>query len=345
MAKLQRSLLPGKWAAVLCAGLLLLAAVAAGLLIGSSRFPRLEVGDQRITREEYLSAMYRARNQVLSDHAAAGLSLKDWHRETALGDPCRLTMERTLELLSEYYAVSTLAVERGYLTDAGYEAMVRDMEQINEQRREELESGGIVTGFPQFTPEDYAAYRASSLRLQFCSDPGNPENQVTDQALLERYEADRENLYRQPDSMELAFLMTDGGDDALEQTFRKARETGSLAAALAAYPELESCYQEISVNPGTYSIFARSHGDVLTWAADLQPGELSQVIRQEDRLCLIECRSRTEHQYAPLEDVQTLVAQSIRESRYDALIAERMASWEITVDLPALYRFTAEQLP
>ena len=70
MVNTQRSLSPGKWAAALCAGLLLLAAVAAGLLIGSSRFPRLEFGDQRITREEYLSAMYRARNQVLSDHAA-----------------------------------------------------------------------------------------------------------------------------------------------------------------------------------------------------------------------------------------------------------------------------------
>lgn len=42
MAKPQRSLSPGKWAAVLCAGLLILAAVAAGLWAGSSRFPRLE---------------------------------------------------------------------------------------------------------------------------------------------------------------------------------------------------------------------------------------------------------------------------------------------------------------
>ena len=66
MANTQRSLSPGKWAAVLCAGLLILAAVAAGLWAGSSRFPRLEVGDQRITREEYLSAMYQARNHSIS---------------------------------------------------------------------------------------------------------------------------------------------------------------------------------------------------------------------------------------------------------------------------------------
>ena len=39
----------------------------------------------------------------------------------------RLTMERALEILSEYYAVGTLAVERGYLSDAGYDAMLEDM--------------------------------------------------------------------------------------------------------------------------------------------------------------------------------------------------------------------------
>ena len=90
-------------------------------------FPRLEVAGFRISQEEYVRAMYQARNDVLSDHAAAGISLKDWETETALGDPYRLTMERALEILSEYYAVGTLAVERGYLADASYEAMQKDM--------------------------------------------------------------------------------------------------------------------------------------------------------------------------------------------------------------------------
>jgi hypothetical protein len=51
------------------------------------------------------------------------------------------------------------------------------------------------------------------------------------------------------------------------------------------------------------------------------------------------------HQYVPLEDVESIVVQSIRESRYDALIAERMENIQIRGDLERLYRFTAEQLP
>ena len=334
---------------LLCAAALALAAAAAGLRLCAAPFPRLEVAGFRITREEYLRAMYQARNDVLSNHAASGISLTDWGTATALGDPRELTTERALDILREYYAVSTLAVERGYLADAGYDAMLRDMEEINDKRQEALDAGSMVTGIPSFTVEDYLTYRASSLRLQFCSDPDNPEFQVTPEELRQRYEADRDNLYQQPDSLELAFLMADGGDDALEDAFHALRqrvpETGDLAAALVESPALADYYQEISIDPGTYGIYTRSHGDILVCAADLQAGEISPVIRQEDRLILVQCLARTAHQYVPLEDVQSIVVQSIRESRYDALIAARMEQTQIQGNLQRLYRFTAEQLP
>ena len=337
-------------APVLCAAVLGLGALAASLWSAFAPFPRLEVAGFRITQEEYLQAMYRSRNEVLSDHAAAGISLTDWSTETPLGDPLQLTMDRALELLTQYYAVSLLAVERGYLTDAGYEALLQDLEEINRQRQEALQSGGMVTGLPRFTLEEYITYRSSSLRLQFCSDPANPENQVTLEEIRQRYEADRYNLYRQPDSMELAFLAVDapaGEADALEQTLLTLRqlalEKGALAPALEELPQLKPHYQEISVQPATYGFYSRSHGDILLWASDLQAGDLSEVIRQEDRLYLIHCTERTVQNYVPLEDVQSVVAQSIRESRYDALIAQRMTDLEVDTDLKALYRFTAAQ--
>ena len=328
---------------------LVLAAVAVGAWSLSARFPRLEVSGFRITEEEYLRAMYQARNDVLSDHAAAGISLKDFHTETALGDPCRLTTDRALEILREYYAVGTLAVERAYLSDAGYDAMVRDMEAVNQKRQDTLDTGGIVTGIPTFSTNDYISYRASSLRLQFCNDTENPEYPVTDQELRERYEADRDSLYGQPDSLQLAFVEiefgTEGQEAALTALQQTALEMGSLSDALEQYPELQEFYQEISVESGTYGVYDRSHGDVLACAEGLQPGDISRVFFQDGWLCLVQCLQRTEHQYVPLEEVESIVAQSIRESRYDALIAQRMASMELTGQLDRLYRFTAEHLP
>ena len=325
----------------------LLCAAALIPLLFQGSFPRLEVAGFRVREEEYLRAMYQARNEVLSDHAAQGIALTDWDRETALGDPRELTVQRTLDILAEYYAVSTLAVERGYLADAGYDAMLRELEQTNRQRKEALASGTIITGIPSFTVEDFLAYRASNLRLEFTNDPDQPENQVTEEEIRLRYEADRDALYRQPDSMELAYIAIDaapGEIDALEQALL-ALSPGSLAEALEAQPGLKAYYAEASIQPENYSFYDRTISDVLSLAAGLQPGERSGVIRQGERLYLVECLGRTVHSYVPLEDVQSVVAQSIRESRYDTLIAARAEQLPIQVDLDQLYRFTAAQLP
>lgn len=344
---------PGKRGAVLflCAAVLAIAALAVGMIARSGAFPRLEAAGYRITREEYLRSMYQARNEVLSDHAAAGISLTDWHTETALGDPIRLTADRAVEILSEYYAVSTLAVERGYLRDAGYEALLQDLEAFNRERRETLESGSMVTGLPSFTVEDYLTYRTSNIRLQFCADPDNPENQVTSEEIRQRYEADKDNLYVQPDDLQLAYLVINAApEDAavlkeeLEALRTLAMERG-LAQALEERPELKAFYEEITVDQSSYSVYARSHADILSCAEELGAGEISQVFQQEGWFCLVECLSRFEHSYAPLEEVESVVLQSIRESRYDALIEERMEEMEIEGDLEALYRFTAEQFP
>lgn len=324
----------------LCAVLLALCLCAC-----SASFPRLEVAGFSVTEEEYLRAMYQARNDVLSEHAAAGVSLTDWTVETPLGDPCRLMTERAIEILAEYYAVGTLAVERGYLADAGYDAMLEELQEVNDKRREALDSGAVITGIPQFSLDDYITYRTSSLRIQFCDDPDNPENQVADGELQQRYDADRDNLYLQPDELELGYLVIDGEDrkEELEALRQLALVKGSLAAALEDSPHLNAYYEEITVDQSTYSVYARSHGDILLCAEGLGTGELSRVFEQEGWLCLVHCKQRTEHTYVPLEEVASVVAQSIRESRYDALIAQRMAEMEIDADLEALYRFTAER--
>ena len=333
-----------RWIVPVSAVILVICAIA--LWMTRDDFPELEISGYPISREEYVRAMYQARNDVLSDHAAAGISLTDWSRETELGEPCALAAGRAIQILTDYYAVSTLAVERGYLEDASYAAMERGLAELNEQRQQAMESGAVFTGIPAFTLTDYMTYRASGFKLQFCNDPANPENQISDAELQARYEADRDSLYRQSESMELAYILIDAGNDAdaWEQILREARAIGDLTAALAQFPRLGDFYREVSVTPGNYAAHERAIGDVLALAQELEAGELSRVFRQEDRLCLVLCRSRTGEPYAPLSDVASVVAQSIRESRYDALLAERMENMEIRGDLDKLYRFTAEQL-
>lgn len=313
-------------------------------------FPRLEVAGYRITREEYTWAMYQARNDVLSLCSAGGISLKDWNEETPLGVPSELAADRALELLTEFYAVGTLAVERGYLADAGFASMKQDMEALNQKRLDAVAAGQVVTGVVTFELDRYIEYRSASLRRQFCDDPANPEMAVTREDILARYEADKDNLYGMEDSFELVFLLMDAPPeeaDALERELRDleglAREKGSLALALDETHPLSGYCQELTVDSGNYAAYARSHSDLLAWAEALETGEIG-FFRQENRLCLVQCVLRTDHDYVPLESVASVVEQTIRESRYDALIAQRMEQLTVSGDLQALYRYTAEQL-
>jgi hypothetical protein len=147
--------------------------------------------------------------------------------------------------------------------------------------------------------------------------------------------------------MELAYIAIDaapGEIDELEQALL-ALSPGSLSEALEAQPGLKAYYAEASIQPENYSFYDRTISDVLSLAAGLSPGERSEVCRREDRLLLVQCIARTEAIYAPLSDVRSIVVQSIRESRYDALIAARAEQLPVHADPDRLYRFTAEQLP
>lgn len=339
---------------VVCCG-----AVAVALLLGIFGYgeyrqsrPLLVVGGYEVSREEYRWAMYQARDDVLSEHSAHGITSIEWDVSTRLGMPYEMVAQRAVEILCEYYAVSTLAVERGYLEDAGYEALTRELEEENRLRSEAVASGGIVTGLSSYDLEQYIEYRTSALRRQFCDDESNPEMTVTQQEVRQRYEADKATLYTVEDTRKLRFIeirdVPEEQAEALEAQVLQLRERtaqcGSMAEAVNEMPQLQEYYQELTIDSDSYAAYARSYGDLLVYAQELDTGDVSQVICCNGWIWLIECVERIENDYASYESVAAVVERSIREQRYDALVAQRAAQMEIGYDAAELYRYTARQL-
>lgn len=335
----------------LAASALLLAGLCFWFAGQEEPFPQLQVGGHSISREACDWALSQARKDILSRHAEAGIALTDWQTETALGVPYELAADRTLEILQEYYAVSTLAVERGYLSDSSFEAAAQAQEEYNRQRRQTLESGGIVTGLTEFSLSQFIAYRANALRRQFTADDTNPEMAVTQVDIQERYEQDKDALYQAQDPLSLGVILLDAGPEEvetleaeLEQLRREVLQNGSLAEAAESSETFRQCYQQLDITDSNYATYSRGYGEVLSWSEELQTGEVSSVYSVGGRLCLIQCLSREAKSHVPLEDVASVVTQNIREDRYDALVAQRMETLEISGDREELGSYCARQL-
>lgn len=333
---------------LICAAVLVAAVVAAFALTGSGNtFPKLTIDGHQVTQTEYNWAMYEARNDVLSQHSAAGISIVHWDEETALGLPSEMTAQQAVEILKEFYAVTTLAVERGYLTDASFAAMETEREEQNQQRAAAITAGEIVTGLTNFDLDQYISYRISGLQRQFCYDDTNPEMEVTDADIALRYEQDKDSYYAVADSYQLRWIEIYDHPELEEQVYQlyqTALESGSLSEAVEQYPDLAEYYQEEYFQGENYGSYERVYSYLLAYAEKLEAGEMTEVIGEEGSYLLMECVEHTEGGWTALESVATVVEQTIRAERYDELIAQRAEQMQAEYDVQALARYTAGQL-
>lgn len=309
--------------------------------------PKLNIAGYEIREEAYNWAMYKARNEVLSLHSAAGISPVVWDVRTELGLPQEMVADRAVEILKEFYAVGVLAMERGYLRDASFEALQEECQAVNESNREDIDAGSIVTGLKHYTLERYIDYRNAGLRLQFCHDETNPENVVTEQELRLRYEQDKDKFYGLPDSFVLHWIEIWDRPELepqVEQLRQGAVEAGSLIQALETDSQLKSYFCDVSFDGRQYATYEREYSLLLSYAGELNTGEISQVICENGCIWLVECVERKENGYEDLDSVASVVLAAIREERYDALVTQLAGQINAEYDTEALYRYTARQL-
>ena len=77
---------------------------------------------------------------------------------------------------------------------------------------------------------------------------------------------------------------------------------------------------------------------------DLDAGEKSAVIDQNGYLFLVQCLSKTEHDYKPFEDVKANIEKILREEHYDQVVEEKAESLQIDCNYEDIYSFTLENI-
>lgn len=174
----------------------LLASVAAAVIIlsvvaGGERL-RLRINGTEISEEEYLQAVKAVRYDVAAYFAGAYGALEEgsfWSEEYGGEVPCEKLADEAVERLKYIHAVYGLAEEKGYIDDAGYDALVRRLEDENASRKEKIEAGEAVYGLSEYTLDLFMEYEISSFKERYCNDTENEGMDLTEEEIREHYES------------------------------------------------------------------------------------------------------------------------------------------------------------
>ena len=180
---------------IIIAVIFLAAAAAVGIfLYGVSGRERLHlrINGSEISEEEYLQAVKAVRYDVAAYFAGTYGALEEgsfWSEEYGGEIPCEKLADEAVERLKYIHAVYGLAEEKGYIDDAGYDALVERLEDENASRKEKIEAREPVYGLSEYTLDLFMEYEVSSFRERYCNDKTNEGMDLTEEEILAYYES------------------------------------------------------------------------------------------------------------------------------------------------------------
>lgn len=189
MGKIIKILILGAAAVVVAAG----AVIVFRLLFCFEKGPDIAIAGREITKEEYIQCMngqkYHTAIRLQQEYGVDSSNGSFWLKEIDGKVFYKELADDTVEELRYIHAVYEIAVECGNVEDARYESLISRMEEENERRRETIESGGVIYGLAEYTPELYMNYEMSSLKDMYCADETNEGMDLTNEEIQEYYDS------------------------------------------------------------------------------------------------------------------------------------------------------------
>ena len=233
--------------------------------------------------------------------------------------------------------------EHGLIADITYAAFEERLKAENARRKQAVAVGQVIYGPVQYSPSVYSDYLLSNMILRLKQKLAQNQFHLSENQLRQIYEQNKQR-YKRPDTVTIEAMALQYGSrppalpepDAYEMARRiKHRlEQGHNLADVA----------RESPNPPDVLTFTFSRDtasqDVPAWprlrdeALSLQPGQVSEIIRQDDLnlLFVATCINRRDAGYRPLDDVRRHIQTSYVDAAYDELVDQRVANAAIEIN-------------
>lgn len=313
----------------------------------------MKISGCKIEQEEFLRAASKRKYEVtgyFSGKNGRSVDSGFWERETDGEIPYQKLAEAAIEELKHFHAVYGLAADQGYIEKEDYPSFLKRWESENETRKEKVKNGEAVYGLLEYTLDLYEEYEMDTLQKKYCGDLNNEGMDITDEERRRYYEEHKE-YYRQEDDRALDYIQIpyeaesihDGKVEELKErltdVYKKMDKNHSLSALAGEDETLSPYLLHADISASQLSLYTRSIGDILEYAWDLSEGESTTVLDENGCLYLIECTKRKANDAVAMEEIKDQINKTLREERYNEIIADRARNLEVDCNMEQVYSF------
>lgn len=330
--------------------------IIALIFSGCGKSFQLSIGNEGISQEEYINVMNEIKLDVANEIVqgnSVNIDSNFWKTEQNGELPYKILADKTIEKLKYIHGVYELAKEHGYIDSASYEGIKQRMEQENQSRSEAIEKGEVVYGLSSFNYNVYLEYEMDTLQKSYCEDTTNPGMEISEDESREYYEENKDSMFYMYDDFTIQYIrvpyegyLSDEEKNNIysQMTSLYAEASSNIGDYIDNYPELKEYYGEEEILSDEADYMSRTIGDVMEIGYALDAGEKSAVIDQNGYLFLVQCISKTEHDYTPYEDVKANIEKILREENYDQIVEEKAESLQVDCNYEDIYSFTLENI-
>ena len=305
------------------------------------------VGGYPVTREELQFHMSMEKTNVSNYfHQTHGVNLsgKSWHREYDGERPIEILRERGVQSVTDAKTLQIMALEYGVTSDISFVSMKEGMEEVNEQRKQQLEEGEILYGVVEFNALTYYHQVMGNFRTKVFEIVKGAEVFADERRIQDLYE-ENYYIYNNDENITIAELfvpylpygeqptdtVTLSQDEAYElivyihEELLAGADFDAICEEYTGELPLESTLNYNSTNlGGTLQL-------ILYHTEDLQPGEFSLPFQNGFGFSILKLLADMVEVSMPFEEAYTYLAEIALEESFDTFLEQKARAAEISI--------------
>ncbi len=303
-----------------------------------------------LLEEEMKTAVPKVYSYFESEHQVEDVSQNGFWETSFDGErPIDYARQLVLEKWVRYTVVLQEAKKNDLIQDITYDGLVKQWEEENRQRKQDLEDNQIVYGPYSYSWDGFLDVQITNYIDKLAQIYAKSDFSLSEQELKDLYEKEKDSRYRYDDDVSVKILKcdydkTDTSGNSQEEAKKKIQDaydalcrTGSMeiVAEEKGIPleEKEYLCENAELDNETDGVLRQA-------ALQLEATESSEIIQDPSQgvYAVIQCSKRVENGFISFEEkkeeIQLEYARDCLESRVDSLIAEA----DVVVNEEAYYQ-------